>query len=127
MSIITSNIDKFWQQQTELAKFVLREFDKPYFENIFYNNLDYLNLDADIIPFDVDRWNLNPLMFAYEHYNEQYLYPVVNLVNNIGTIFEFYSDKLNGKIIAPKLEHITALMQKYPNYGITTSRQTELL
>jgi len=108
--ILTSNLELFWQQQSELAKFVLNEFDKPYFENIFVANIEYLALDADIIQFTNNKWHLNPLRFCYDQYQEQYLYPIINLVNNVGTIFEFYSDKLGGKIISPKLDHITYLV-----------------
>jgi len=107
MPIITTNLETHWDNQSELVKTIFNEFDKPRWENIFVQNKDYLLYKADVVDFGYERWQLNPLRFCHDHYGNQYFYLVVNLANNIGTIFEFYSDYLNGKIIAPKAEHIS--------------------
>jgi hypothetical protein len=90
---------------------VLREFTKSIYNNAFYQNRDGLISDADLVPFSKDNWSGYPLQFCQDHYKHQYLYPVVLLANNLGSMFDFRSEKLlNNKIIAPKMTNIISIL-----------------
>lgn len=118
MALVTSNLDKHWERQSEAVKIIFSEFNKPLFENIFERNKDYLRYNADTVPFKYERWTFNPLLFCQEYYGEQYYYLILNLVNGIGTVFEFYADKLNNQIIAPKDSHISSIIYRAKMSGI---------
>lgn len=90
---------------------VLREFSKSIYNNTFFRNKDALINNADLVDFTKDAWTSYPLQFCQDHYQHQYLYPVILLVNNIGSMFDFKQDNLlNGQIIAPKIKNIIAVL-----------------
>ncbi|MEM4385361.1 MAG: hypothetical protein QXD03_02300 [Candidatus Anstonellales archaeon] len=103
-----SNVLTSYTAISPLAKFVLREFSKHIFLNKYFINLDILNLNLEVCKFDNIKWENNTLQFCQDKYSEQFLFPIVHLVNGIGSIFEFNSDNL--KIIKyPKIEIISKI------------------
>jgi len=101
----TSNLKLHYLTISPIAKKILNEFKKNIFDNIYYLNKDKLIYDAELVKFDKNSWENNTLNFCEEVYSEQYIFPVIHLVNSIGSIFEFNSMTL-PVIIRPKLEII---------------------
>ena len=82
---------------------IINEFSKPIFSNKYYISMDGLIKNSKIVNFDL-KWEYNPQQFCFDYYKKYMFYPVILLVNNVNTIFEFKNEKLNNKIIAP-LDH----------------------
>jgi len=92
------------------AKAVIDEFNKNIFENIFYRNRSFLKDNSDVTPFSKNTWEYNPQCFCLEHYGTDQFYPIILIVNNLKSIFEFYPDKLEMKIYSPTLNIINSLL-----------------
>ena len=107
MSLQTSNLKKHFNYQNSNIKQILYEFTKPIHLNIFFRNLDYLALKCDLVRFDNNKWIYQPLMFCKDYYDEPYFAPVILLINNIGTQFNFIPSKfINEMILCPPSTHI---------------------
>ena len=92
------------------ARTVFDEFSKNPNINVFFKNKHGLIFNAETIKFDNLKWNYNPLQFCSEHYGEQYLYPIILLVNDLSSMYQFNNVELNNYFFAPKLEFIMALI-----------------
>ena len=121
MALETSNIQTHWDHQSYYVKFILSEFADRYFDNIFVRNKDVLEYNSDKVKFEKDSWTYNPIQFCQDYYGEQYLYQLVLLVNNIDSMFSFYSEKLNGEILAPTLDIISQIIKNRGTLGMQMS------
>jgi hypothetical protein len=95
------------------SRLILSEFNKPVLTNIFYINKQGLILNSDIIEFNKQKWLHNPRQFCYDHYEVQELFPLILLVNNISSFFNFIPDNLTeNKIYAPEYNFVTSLLDQ---------------
>ena len=106
----TSNLQFHFTTQTFDIKKIFIEFDKPFNKNLFYQNKSGLVLSADIIKFNIDKWDSNPMMFCEDYYSVQYLYPIILVCNTLGSIYDFILDNLRNGIVAPKLPEIIKVL-----------------
>jgi len=88
----TSLIEHLTNQPTDI-KSIFKEFAKPILSNVFFTNLAALRLESDYYEFTNDRWMQRPTIFCMDNYDEPLLYPVIMLVNNIKTFFEFTPER----------------------------------
>ena len=88
----TSLIEHFSSQSLEV-KNIFREFAKPMLSNVFFTNLGALRLESDFYEFTNDRWMQRPTIFCMDNYSEPLLFPIIMLVNNIKSFFEFTPDR----------------------------------
>jgi len=102
----TSNIKNFFTSQNNNTKRIFSEFNKSPHDNIFFKNKYGLIQNAEYFSFDDQQWEMNPLKFSSDKYNNQYYYPIVLMCNNIGCISDFNIIKLNNNICTPKLKDI---------------------
>jgi hypothetical protein len=81
------------------------EFNNSIISNLFFKNKDYLILSSKNVKFK-NNWQYNPQLFCHEFYEISELYPVILLVNNLNSIFEFKAEVLSNTVIAPSLSSI---------------------
>lgn len=112
----TTSLIEHFSLQTNDVKNIFKEFAKPILENVFFTNLGALRLESDFYEFTNDRWMQRPTIFCLDNYNEPLLYPVIMLVNNIKSFFEFTPErfiptiKKQRIIIAPYRSTITKIL-----------------
>jgi len=92
------------------AKTVFGEFSKSPNVNIFFKNKHGLQYNSTEIKFDDLKWNYNPMQFCQDHYDEQYLYPIILLINDLASMYQFNNVTLNNYFLVPQLEYIMALI-----------------
>jgi hypothetical protein len=93
------------------SRLVLGEFNKPLMSNIFFINKQGMILNSALVDFDKRRWLHNPRQFCYDYYEIQELFPLILLVNNISSFFNFIPDNfIDNKIYAPEYNFITTLL-----------------
>lgn len=111
--ISTSDVSKEFILLDPYQKFILKEFNKPIFDNIFNTNLQFLKdkKNYKTIQFSKDIWNYNPMKFAYDHYEYMHFSSIILLTNNISNTFQFTSTNLKN-IVAPKFTIIKELIDK---------------
>lgn len=108
---MSTNLVYHWPNQPYDVKRILNEFAKSTFDNVFIQNKAALLNGASKIDFLQDRWLMYPLAFCNYYYGEQYLYPVILLANNLGSMFDFKPENLEGgKIIAPSYNNIVTIL-----------------
>lgn len=107
--ITKSNLLVHFASVSALGKSILSEFEKDIFENRFFLYKDTLLYDAEFLQFSDPKWENNTLKFCHDKYEEQYVFPLIHLANNIGSMFEFNSNNLKY-IIAPKKETILKIL-----------------
>ena len=108
----TSNLKRYYQEQSIDYQLIIEEFNKTIYENIFRINKDFLLLNSQLVDFNTDNWKMRPEFFCDDHYKHPFIYPVILLANNLKSIFEFLPENLRENyIIAPKLIAITALLE----------------
>lgn len=113
---ITTNLQTYFVSQTFDTRRLFAEFTKDILDNIFWQNKLGLIHDSDLIEFTNPKWESYPLQFCEDHYGNQYLYPVILLVNDVGSIFDFKLEKLKyNKIIAPKYNNILEVLSNSHN------------
>lgn len=106
-----SNLLNYLSSQSYDVKLILSEFADDIMNNKFYINKEYLIENSIYVKFDIDKWKYRPNIFCNDYYQEQYFYPVILLVNNITTMFNFVPDSfLNQLIIAPNKNAIIKLI-----------------
>jgi hypothetical protein len=111
-----SLLDHFASQTSEV-KNIFKEFEKPILSNVFFTNLAALRLESDYHEFTNDRWNQRPTIFCMDNYEEPLLYPIIMLVNNIKTFFEFTPGRFPATIknqriiIAPHRRIISKILR----------------
>ncbi len=108
----TTNLNIHFKIQSPIAKSIFEEFNKPIFENKFFVYIDTLRYDADIVKFNKNKWENNTLQFCQDEYDDQYLYPIIHLINSIGTLYEFNNERL-PIIIKPKISTINYIRRIY--------------
>lgn len=106
----TSNLLQHFQNQGFDARKVLEECKKNILLNTFFRNYDNLVDSASLVKFSNDNWNLRPYSFCEDYYGSSFFYPVILIANNIGTIFDFTNENLDGVIITPKKTTIIELL-----------------
>lgn len=107
----TSNLSKHFKNQTYDVKKLLNEFTKEISQNKFFRNYDHLLNDSEFVKFSKDNWIFKPYNFCKDYYEEPYFYPVVLLINNIGSMFDFKQENfINNFIIAPRKSAIIYVM-----------------
>lgn len=89
---------------------VFTEFSKNPHINIFYKNKKGLIFNSAVMQFDNAKWNYNPLQFCEDHYSKQYLYPILLLVNDLASLYQFNLTVLNNKFIVPNEDYIMKLL-----------------
>ncbi len=92
------------------AKTVLDEFAKNPNVNVFFKNKHGLKYNSSKLKFDNLKWSYNPLQFCSDYYGEQYLYPIILLVNDLSSLYQFNNVALNNYFLAPKLQFIMSLL-----------------
>lgn len=100
----------FDRELSGTAKTIFDEFAKSPTINIFFKNKRGLQFNSSTIKFDNLKWNYNPLQFCADHYQEQYLYPIILLVNNLSSMYEFNNVALNNYFLAPRLDFMMSLL-----------------
>lgn len=106
----TTNFKKFYGSQTYEVQLIISEFTKPIMQNVFFKNIYALRDGASSVPFSNNVWTMRPERFCLDYYGESYFYPVILLINDIGTVFNFRPDKMKSQnIIAPSYDKITSL------------------
>jgi hypothetical protein len=107
--------DNIYTKNTE----AIDSFIEPH---IFMNKLLRYRreLEKNMTTIDIDsRYNYRPDRLAFELYGQDFWYPAILVVNNLGSILQFKADVLNFKckvpsidiikkiLNAPEVEHIT--------------------
>jgi hypothetical protein len=105
----TSLLDHFASQTLDV-KNIFKEFSKPILSNVFFTNLAALRLESDYYEFTNDRWIQRPTIFCMDNYDEPLLYPIIMLVNNIKTFFEFTPERF-----APTIKNQRIIIAPYRN------------
>lgn len=109
----TSDLNTYHTIQPIDYKSIISEFNKSIHENRFITNLDYLLYRDNVkyVDFSNDVWNMRPDFFCVDHYNHAFIYPVILLVNNLKTIFNFIPENFKDNlIIAPKINKIIKVL-----------------
>lgn len=106
----TANLKQEIQALSNDGKIVITEFSKNIFNNIFHRNRLFLKENSDVVDFNKNTWEYNPQSFCLDHYEIMQLYPIILLVNNIKTIFEFEPIQLKSKIIAPTKSALISIL-----------------
>lgn len=106
----SSNLARHFSSFTSDVRSLQKEFAKSPHSNIIYKNKKGLIDSSETVTFKSPSWNYNPMQFCVDFYDKQYYYPVILVVNNIGSIYEFTQQNLNNQIIAPKLSVIISLL-----------------
>lgn len=102
-----ANLQRHYIYQNSIVKLILNEFTKPIHMNIFFRNIDYLSLKCDLVKFNNNKWIYQPNLFCQDKYDEPYLSPVIMMINNIGSFFDFIPSRfISEKILCPKYEEI---------------------
>lgn len=92
------------------ARQVFIEFAKNPHTNIFFKNKKGLIFNSISMQFDNATWNHNPLQFCEDHYGNQYWYPILLLVNDLSSLYQFNVSVLNNKFIVPNEDYIIKLL-----------------
>ena len=107
-----SNLLKHFSAQSYEQKKITEEFRKPIHENLFLINSLYLKQNSELIFFNNTKWDMRPEVFCVDQYDERYyFYPIILLMNNLSTIFNFTKNNLkNESITAPFLDSILTII-----------------
>ena len=103
------NLELEFMRKSSTIREIQMEFNLNIFDNKFFKNKSYLVSNSDLVAFE-STWNLNPQQFCFDHYNIIELYPIILLVNNLNTMFEFKVENITNKIIAPTTYAIYKLL-----------------
>jgi len=97
----------------------INSFIEPH---LFMNNLlkakKDLERNATIIDID-SRYNYRPDRLAYEVYGQDFWYPAILIVNNLGSILQFKADILNFKCKIPAVDDVRNILGLPQNEHIT--------
>ena len=109
--ISTTNLQYYFKNKSFDTRRLMYEFTKNIYDNVFWQNRFALIDGCKLVDFKRDKWTYYPLLFCQEYYNEQYIYPVILLINNLGSMFDFTRDNLeNNKIKAPEYNKILKIL-----------------
>lgn len=110
----TTNLRAYYQQQPAVIEDIIANFAKTPMMNKYFRNKAGLVYKAPTVKFSNHNWRENPLAFCRDQYNEQLLYPLILMCNNLGSIYEFIPDNLPNGIIAPD-QNVIARIAAYPS------------
>lgn len=94
------------------------------FSNAIFKNKQGFILNSKTVPFDNDTWKYNPQLFCKDQYDDQYLYPIILIVNNLGSIYEFNKERLINGIITPFKKSIFRILSQIKNTEETNGRES---
>jgi len=58
-----------------------------------------------------NSWHMRPEKFCLDYYGEPYIFPVLLMVNDISSIFNFRLDKIpTGELLVPKMTTISRII-----------------
>ena len=115
MGRTTSNLLLHYNSLPGSARTILPQMVKtPMTNNIFKNKQGFI-LNSNLVKFDIDSWKHNPQLFCKDYYSDQYLYPIILICNNLGSIYEFTKENLNKGIIAPYKKVIYNILGQIKN------------
>ena len=107
----TSDLINHFKYQNFDTLRILNEFKKPIHSNVFFRNRDTLLENSTLVYFQKGSWRMKPDIFCVDHYKSPYIFPVILMINNLGSIFEFISENLvNEFIVAPFKNNIVKLL-----------------
>ncbi len=107
------------------ARQVFIEFSKSPHSNVFFKNKKGLIYFSETLTFTSSKWNYNPIQFCQDYYQEQYLHPIILLVNNLPSMYNFNTRALNNKFLAPKIDYIMKLLSyELEEYNIERNQVT---
>jgi hypothetical protein len=72
--------------------------------------------------FNNNKWVLNPMQFCQDYYKQQYYYPIIHLVNNIGSLYEFTPDYLKEIKVPDEFKILTILQKNLVTYNHNNSQ-----
>lgn len=108
---MSSNLQQYHDLQPIDYKSIIREFTKTIHENRFIINKEYLLRNCKNIEFNKDVWIMRPEFFCADHYDHPFLFPIILLVNNLKSIFEFLPENIsNNYIKAPKINSVIKIL-----------------
>lgn len=108
---MSSNLQQYYDSQPIDYKSIINEFVKPIHENRFIINKEYLLKNSTNIEFNKDVWIMRPEFFCVDQYGHPFLFPIILLVNNLKSIFEFKPiNVINNNIKAPKTNSIIKIL-----------------
>ncbi len=81
-------------------------FDHPMFKNmtLLTNNSTEVIIDA--------RYNMRPDLLSYELYGTNFWYPVILVVNKLGSIFQFKAEYMNNRCLVPDADVISKILSE---------------
>lgn len=115
MSRSTSNLLSHYESLPGSARIIYPQMVKSPMSNTIFKNKQGFILNSKLIKFDTDSWKHNPQLFCKDYYNDQYLYQVILICNDLGSIYEFTKDNLNKGIITPHKSIIYKILNQIKN------------
>lgn len=106
-----TDVLKSYQNQPYFVQRILNEFKKDIFDNVFFINKDLFLNNPSYVEFTKDSWYMRPHVFCQDTYGEQYVYPVILLLNNISTFFNFIPENFSNRmILTPDISLISSVL-----------------
>ncbi len=89
---------------------MLDSFIDPHiFEHPMFKNLEFLVTNSTEMVIDA-RYNMRPDLLSYELYGTNFYYPVILVVNKIGSIFQFKAEYMNNRCLIPSIDVISTVL-----------------
>lgn len=110
----TSNLSTYYKELDNFTRLLFDHLINPPMYNIIFKNKQGLLYNADIIPFNKNVWNQNPMQFCLEQYDKVHYYPIILICNNLLSIYEFTSANLENGILAPLKNTIFRILDVLP-------------
>lgn len=108
----TNNLLDYYYSVPYESLFIFEEFRKDIMFNIFFQNINYLHNYSSVVKFNKDYWIYKPEIFCADYYSDHFFWPVILLVNDLGSIFNFHPNNLKEQyIIAPSKESINTVIK----------------
>lgn len=97
--------------QTKDFKITDTFIDHHIFENVFlkYRSILERNLIRKVID---SRYDFRPDLLAFNLYGEDFWYPAILIVNDLGSMFQFKADYLNHECLVPAAQDIQEVILK---------------
>ena len=112
MGRTTSNLSLYYESLPGAARAIIPQFTKSPMTNSLFRNKQGFILNSKVVKFNVDSWKYNPQLFCKEYYSDQYFYPIILMVNNLGSIYQFNKEILIDGIIAPDKDVIMRILSQ---------------
>ena len=108
---IHSDLIKYYNSLNYNTNIIYQEFKKDIFDNVFFRNIDILRLKSTGVKFDQNMWIMRPHIFCYDYYEDQDLWKVILLTNNLGSHMQFVPEQMMKRVIlAPPKDLIYSLL-----------------